>query len=92
MPFFELHRRYSIVVAMSPAGIVKKLDVIEDLCPGFVACFVDLALDSLRLQQREEAFSDGVVMAVTSATHAEFQSVVADELAPVGTGILHALI
>ena len=49
---------------MSSAGVVEKLDVIEYLCPGFVACFVDLALDSLRLQQREEAFSHGVVMTV----------------------------
>jgi hypothetical protein len=76
---------------MTSTWVAEKLDIIEDLVSVLTKCCIDFVLDACRFQQREGAFSDSIIMAVTSATHTELVIVVADELAPVGTGTLHAL-
>ena len=49
--------------------IIEHLDIIENILSGLFSRFVDLAADSLSLEQIEEAFDDGVVMAVTATVH-----------------------
>jgi len=40
-----------------PAGpVVKRLDVIEDICTGKISGFIDAFLDALLLQAAEEGF------------------------------------
>lgn len=68
---------------MAPGWIVEKLDVIENLCSGFIPCFEDLALDALAFEQREEAFRHGIVVTIAFTAHAGFQIVIRQELAPV---------
>jgi hypothetical protein len=47
--------------------VVEDLDVVKDIVPGIFPCGVDPLLDSLTLEQLEEALCDGVVMAVDLA-------------------------
>ena len=63
--------------------VVKQLDAIEHIRPGFVPCFVNVLLDSLGLEQREEALCHRIVMAIHSTAHAGFQIVIVKELAPI---------
>ena len=49
--------------------IIDNLDIIENILSGLFSRFVDLAANSLSLEQIEEAFNDGVVVAVTPAAH-----------------------
>ena len=49
--------------------VIEHLDIIENILSGLFSRFVDLAVDSLSLEQIEEAFDDGVVMAVTPPAH-----------------------
>lgn len=59
--------------------VVKHFDVIEDILTGILSGCVGSALDPLSLQQMEEAFSYGIVMAVTWPAHAGFQIVLMQE-------------
>ena len=59
---------------MASSWIVIKIDVTEDLRPRFIPCFTYLLLDAFRFQQREEAFGNSIVMAVSPATHAESEA------------------
>jgi len=49
--------------------IIEHLDVIENILSGFVTRFIYLAADPLSFEQIEEAFDDGVIVAVLSADH-----------------------
>ena len=77
---------------MPPIRVVEKLDVVENVRACVVSGLVDLSLDALGLQQREEALGHGVVVTVASSTHAGFQVVVVEKLAPIAAGVLDALI
>ena len=77
---------------MAPHRVIEELDVIEDIRSGFVACRIHFPLDSLGLQLCKEAFGYSVIMTVASTTHAGFQIVILQELAPVRAGVLDALI
>ena len=46
--------------------IIEHLDIIEHIPSSLVTRFVNPAADSLSLEQIEEAFDDGVVIAVTA--------------------------
>jgi len=54
---FKLHWRLAIVVTMPPIRIVEELDVIEYIRSRLVPSIEDTTLDSLCLEQREEARS-----------------------------------
>ena len=68
---------------MPALWIVEHLDVIEDILPGLGTCCVDLSTNALALDELKEAFSNSVVVAVTSAAHALLQIVGIEEIAPV---------
>lgn len=54
---------------------VEHLDVVEHILLRFVAGFVGSAPYSFPLEQVEEAFGNGVIVAVTAAAHGMFQVV-----------------
>jgi hypothetical protein len=72
--------------------VVEDLDVVKDIVPGIFPCGVDPPLDSLTLEQLEEALCDGVVMAVATPTHAAQQVVGLEKILPVVAAELAALI
>ena len=72
--------------------VVEHLDVIEHVLPGFLACFLGTAPDTVALERREEALGDGIVMAVATSAHRVLKIVSPDERSPVHAGKLRALI
>ena len=60
---------------MPAFGVVKHLDVIEHVAPRLGAGTVNLRADPLTFEQLEEAFSHGIVVTVSSSTHAAHERV-----------------
>lgn len=56
--------------AVSAFRVIEHLDVIENIISGFFTSCVDLSSDSLPLQKLEKALGYGIVVAVSSPTHA----------------------
>ena len=73
---------------MTPFQVVEHLDIVEHIPPGFFPAVVDLAPYPCALEQLEEAFRHGIVMAVPMKTHACFQVVRLEEVLPVITAEL----
>jgi hypothetical protein len=48
----------------------KQLDIVKDVSASLMPCWIDSTPDSLAFHQREEAFGDGIVPAVSSTAHA----------------------
>src|SRR5438552_12297 len=77
---------------MQPLAIVKDLDKLKGLAPGFVPCLERAVMHQLVLQRAEEALRDGVIVAVPPATHTGHQPMLGEDL-PIGRRrILAALI
>lgn len=72
--------------------VVEHLDVIEYVPWGVFACFVGTAPGAFALERREEALSDGIVMAVAPSAHRVLKIMSPDEHSPVHAGELRALI
>ncbi len=51
---------------MPPFWIVEHFDVVKDICFCIISSLIGLTLDSLPLEQLEEAFSHRIVVAVAS--------------------------
>ena len=49
--------------------VIEHLDIIEHIPSSLVTCFVNPAANPLSFEQIEEAFNDGVVVAVTPPAH-----------------------
>lgn len=77
---------------MPPFWVVEHLDVLEDVGSCLVVIAVDPSLNTLPLQELEEALHRCVVMAISSPTHAAYDVVLAQEALPVLTGELRALV
>jgi len=77
---------------MPALWIVEHLDVIEDILPGIGTCCIGLSTNALTLDKLEEAFSNSVIVAVTSPAHALLQIVSIEEIAPVVAAELASLI
>ena len=93
MASFELYRRSIAGGAVAPLWVVEHLDVIEDISLGGIARRIDLATDALlSLEQLEEALGLGVVVTIAASAHAGDQVVVAQEVLPVMSSELTALI
>lgn len=75
MTSFELYRRQAFGSDMKASGAVEHLDVEEDIAAGQIPSWIDLAPESLALEQLEEALGHSVVMAVATAAHAGHQVV-----------------
>ena len=67
MASFELYRRSISGSAVAPLWVVEHLDVVEDICFGGIACWIDLAADTFALEQLEEALGHCVVVAIAAA-------------------------
>ena len=77
---------------MAPDWVVKHLDVIEHIRFGLFSAVVDPAFNALSLEKLEEALDHSVVVTVASPTHACDKVVCPQEVLPVMTGELAALI
>jgi len=55
---------------VTPNWIVEAFNVLKDLRPGLLPCFVNLLFDFFTLQVTEERFGHRVVPAVTPSAHA----------------------
>jgi len=73
-------------------GVVEHLDVVEDVGSGVIAGRVDLAANAFALEQLERVLGRGVVVAAAATAHAGDQVVIAQEVLPVMTGELTALV
>ena len=71
--------------------VIEKLDVVEHVLAGFLACFVFSAEDAFAFEQFEEALDDGILPAVRSAANAGNEVVLFKELLPLVSGELGAL-
>jgi hypothetical protein len=92
MPSLELDGRQATIVPMTTSWVVKHLNVIEHIPPGFLAVNVNLPLDSFTLEQLEEAFGHSIVVAVATATHAGGQVVRLEEVLSIITAELTTLV
>lgn len=54
---------------MSSLSIVEHLDVLEQICSGFILVAVADPDDTFPLEDSEEAFHNGIIIAVTRAAH-----------------------
>ena len=92
MTFFELYRRDSTRRVVAALGVVKHLDVAENIGAGILSGGVNLAANPLALEQLEEAFGHSVVLTVAPTAHAADQVVVSQEPLPVMACELTALV
>jgi hypothetical protein len=63
-------------------GVVKNLDIVEHFAPRFGASAVNLPAAPLPFEQREEAFGDGIVVAVSPPAHAAHEAMSFQERLP----------
>ncbi len=75
-----------------PLAIVKHLDVFEDRSDRLRSRRKPMAVHELAFQRRKETLDDGVVPAITPATHAANDSSSAQLLLVVAAGVLTAAI
>ena len=74
---FEVNGRQQAVVRVLALWVVEHLDVVKHVLPCSLARGVCPPPDPLAFQQLEEAFGDGVIMAVPAAAHAGIEIVLA---------------
>lgn len=79
-------------MAMTPFRVVEHLNVVEDIRSGLFAGGIDATTNPFALEQLEEAFGHGIVMAITPAAHTGHESMGLEEVAPVVAAELAALI
>lgn len=68
---------------MTAFRIIEHLDVVEDVLHGFIPGCIGLALDTLTLQQLEEALNNSIVVTVSTPPHAWRQPMRRQEIVPV---------
>jgi hypothetical protein len=78
----ELYWRNVASGIVPTLGVVKHLDVIENIGPAVLPGWIDLTANAFALEQLKEALGHCVVMAVTSPTHAADQVVIAQKGLP----------
>ena len=64
---------------MSALAIVEALDVIEYVSSGLVSSEVVSAIDTLTLEQGEEALHGGIVLAISASAHAALNTVLFEQ-------------
>ena len=75
---------------MAPFAIVKHLDVVEQIGPGFVPGSIPNAIDALAFEQAEEALDDGIVVTVPRTAHAALNAMFGEFVPEAVAGILAA--
>lgn len=84
---FVFDGRQAIARAVTTSRVVEHLDVVEYITSGDFPRRIDRALEPL-----EEAFGNGVVVAVTSTSQANFQVIGLQKALPVRAAELAALV
>lgn len=84
--------RKPVIKSVTALQIVDHFDIVEDVLPGVVPSCIGLALDALPLQQLEEAFSDSIVMMVSTPALPWLKPIRRQEISPVLAGELQTLI
>jgi len=69
-PAFVLHRAHEAQRGMNSLAVVEHLDVLEDFGASLFAADESSMMNQLVLEIAEEAFDDGVVVAIALAAHA----------------------
>ena len=87
-----LHRTRVAQHRVASLRIVEASDVLDDRSPGPRLGWPTLTFDQLALQSREEAFSYGVVPAITLAAHAADDAVAIKLGTVVEAGVLAAAV
>lgn len=77
---------------MTANRVIEHLDVIKNIRRRRLPRGIDPALDALLFQRPEEALGHGIVVAVTTSTHARDHAVLFQERLPVTAGELAALV
>ena len=77
---------------MSADGVVKHFDVAEDIAVRLLPCRIDFSTDALPLKQLKKAFSNCVVVTVSSPAHTRLQVVASKEALPFMACKLAALV
>jgi len=89
---FKIYWRQHSVATMLSFWIVEEFDIIEHVLASFLAGRIGFPPDPLSLQELEKAFSNGIIVAVSPAAHAGLQVISLQELLPLITGKLAALV
>jgi hypothetical protein len=89
---FEVNGRKHSIVGVLALGVIKHLDIFEDVLPCDLIRSVGFPPDLLALQQLEKALGNSIIMTVAAAAHAGFQIVLTQESLPLAAGILRTLI
>ncbi len=77
---------------VTPNWIVEAFNVLKDLRPGLLPCFVNPLFDFFALQVTEKRFGHRVIPAVTPSAHARTQTVFLAPAAELITAKLRALV
>lgn len=77
---------------MAAPWVVEHLGIIEHIASGSFPSRIDSPLDPFTLEELEEAFCYGVVVAVTTTTHTVHQLIGFQKALPVGAAELAYLI
>ena len=64
---------------MTPAPVVKDLDIFEQAFLGFLLSVIVLVINQFRFQGTKEAFSHRVIQALTFTAHAAEQRVALEQ-------------
>ena len=75
--------RHHAVSYMFAFWVIKHLDIIEYILPGFVPGFVKPAANPLSLEKIEETFGDSVVVAVAASAHGMLDIVCLEKSRPI---------
>ena len=73
---------------MPTPGVVEPLNVVKDICTGFVPRLLPSAKHSFDLQCREETLHRRIVPALAPATHAAGDALIGQQALEVFAGVL----
>src|SRR4029079_465546 len=77
---------------MPADSVIEYFDPFENILPGFLASPIALMMHVFCFQRMEEAFHHGIVPAVPAPTHARGQTVLGEQCAVGGGGVLGAAV
>ena len=73
---------------MPTLGVVEPLNIVKDICTGFIPRLVPGAKHSFNLQRREETLHRRIVPALTAPTHAAGDALIDQQALEVFAGVL----
>lgn len=77
---------------MSPCPIVKGFDVVKGAVPGLCSCLKGLSINAFPFEAMKETFHRGIIVTVSSSTHAAYQAFLLQKRLVALTGVRTATI